>query len=351
MIYCKNLRKLIALIIIFAFVFQADLFLFTQEDDDVNNQFELTKSQYINGQYGELKGRLERLLGTIFEKHLEEEKKDILGACYLLLGAIYEKEGGASLAEENYGKAKEYGVESIDGLDLNVLPMYRIVIKGDIDTPFQKAVDEYNNGQYDNSKTSIEQVIGFITKYNLDKKKFLGKCYLLLGAIYEKKGETLLAEEYYRKALEYGVKSIKGVDLGNRPIYEKIVKGIIVKVIEKRKKKFPVLFVIGGVAVVAVAVMLLTKKSGKGCTIAITSPFNNETVTGTVTIQAAVTGNCVVDRVEFYIDTYLKGSDSSEPYSYVWDTETTLVGPHTLRVVAYSTTGNYSSQITVTVAR
>jgi len=309
------------------------------------------RDEYNNGQYDNSKASLEQVIGTIKERNLDAKK--ILGKCYLLLGAIYEKNKKQLLAEENYNRAKdEYGVESIDGVDLNSLLLYRIFVKGEIDTLFRKAIEQYNTGKNDSSKETIEQVIGIISRNNLDKKEVLGKCYLLLGAIYEKEEETLLAEGYYRKAMEYSVKSIEGADLDRLPIYERIVKGIIVKVVEKRKKKFPVLLVIGGVAVVALAVMLLTKKSGKGCTIAITSPLNNETVTGTVTIQAAITGNCVVDRVEFYIDSTLKGTDTSEPYSYDWDTTTAFVGPHTIRAVAYSSTGNNNdSQITVTVAR
>lgn len=84
----------------------------------------------------------------------------------------------------------------------------------------------------------------------------------------------------------------------------------------------------------------------------ITSPSNNATVSGTVPIQALVTGNCEVDRVEFYIDGDIKETDTSEPYSYDWNTATALVGPHILRVVAYSTTNkNAESDIIVTVTR
>ncbi len=318
---------------------------------DIDTPFQKAVGEYNNGQYDNSKTSLEQLIGIIKGGTLD--KKGILGKCYLLLGAVYERKGEPVPAEENYHKAKESGVESIDGVDLNDLPIYRRVVKGeiDIDTPFQKAVEEYNNGQYDNSKAKLEQVIGTIKERKLDKKEILGKCYLLLGAIYEKKVETPLAEEYYRKAKGFGIKSIDCVDLDGLPTYKRVILGIIEK--EIVKKKFPVLLVIAGVAVAVAAVILVRINSDdKGCTfsIAITSPSNNETVRGTVAIQAAVTGDCVVDRVEFFIDGVLKGTDTSVPYSYDWDTTTAFVGPHALRVVAYSTTGNNSSQITVTVA-
>ncbi|NIM14790.1 MAG: hypothetical protein GTO45_22610, partial [Candidatus Aminicenantes bacterium] len=198
MVYSKNLKKLISIVVIIAFVFYTDVILYSQQGDDITRQFQTAKTEYNDGKYVNSKNRLERVIGTIKEKKLEVERKDILGKCYLLLGAIYEKEGETLLAAENYRKAKEkFGVESIEGVDLDERPIYKRVVKGeiDIDTQFQKAVDEYNNGQYDSSKSTLERIIGTIKVEGLEveKKDILGKCYLLLGAIYEKKGETLLA--------------------------------------------------------------------------------------------------------------------------------------------------------------
>jgi hypothetical protein len=572
MIYSIGLRKLISMVVIIAFVFYSDIFVYSQSGGDIAKQFQRAKDEYNNAQYVNARNRIERIIGTIKDKG--QEKKDIIGACYLLLGAIYEREGNTILAEENYRRVKkEYGVESIAGVDLNGLAIYRRVVKGeiDIDTPFWKAVEEYNNAQYDNSKSMLEQVIATIKEGNLDKKEILGQCYLVLGAISEKKGETHLAEEFYRQAKGYGGESVEGASLENLIIYRKIIRGK--KIIEEegkkpgtKQKKFPVLLVIGGAVVVAVAIIILTKKKppppnpefvtntnsidvpeggtaafdvrlsskpsanvsvsvtrvsgdtdinvqagssltfttaswnqdqtvtlaanedvdtsngtaviqisapgiqnkdlraveqdndvlrfvtdkdivnisegetnfftvmlsnepdadiqasvtrvsgdldisvqsggnptfttsnwnipqtvilraaedpdtlngqavirinatgiqdkditaveddndSEGCniSIAITSPLANDTVSGTVPIRTAVTGNCVVDRVEFYIDSVLRGTDISEPYSYDWDTTIELEGPHVLRVIAYSTTGkNKDSQITVTVTR
>jgi hypothetical protein len=76
------------------------------------------------------KTRIERIINIIIEKNIP--RSDILGGCYLLLGAIYEKEDKNILAEENYQKAKEtYGIMLVEGVDLDSLPLYRKVVKGE----------------------------------------------------------------------------------------------------------------------------------------------------------------------------------------------------------------------------
>jgi tetratricopeptide (TPR) repeat protein len=270
MISCKNFLRTISLIVIFTFLFQSELFMYSATVDELNHQFLKAKNEYINGQYIGSKNRLERLIGIINEEGLD--RKDILGKCYILLGMIYEKEDKVLLAEENYRRAKDiYSIQAIDGVDLESLKIYKKVIKGEqpitpgtIDTLFREARNEYNNGQYDNAKNKLEQAIGMIKKQGFVKEDILGKCYLLLGAIYEKFERNLLAEEFYRKAKKkYKIIKIEGVDLDDLPIFGKVVKGIGIITHEgtkNGKKKFPVLLVVGGVAVVAGLVLLLTKK-------------------------------------------------------------------------------------------
>lgn len=239
--YHKNLKKFISTVVIVAFTFQSNIFLHSQEKDEDLIQLEKSIAAYLAGQDDSSKMRLERLIGTIKAKGLELKKKDILGKCYLLIGAISEKKGETNLAEENYRRAKdEYGVESVPGTNLDDLPLYKKVVKGEIDieTQFQKGIDEYNNGQYDNSKNTLEQIIGTIKKEDLEVKRndILGKCYLLLGAIYEKKGESILAEDNYLKAKkEYAVESIKGVELDDLPIYKRAAKGEISEGIKEQE--------------------------------------------------------------------------------------------------------------------
>ena len=264
--YYKNLKKFIAITVIIAFAFQSDIFLHSQRKDEFKRQFDKAKEAYINGQYDSSEIRLERTISIIKEKKLE--RKNILGQCYLLLGAIYEKKGESLLAEENYRRAKEeYGVVSIEGVNFDNLEIYKRVVKGEIeiDKIFEKARDDYNNGQYVNSKTRLEQTIGTLKSKGLDRKDILGKCYLLLGAIYEKEEKTRLAEKHYNKAKkEYGIQSVEGVRyLENLTIYKRVVKGIIEHEGEKRKKKFPWLLVAGGVIVVVVIAVLILKKKKK----------------------------------------------------------------------------------------
>jgi len=129
MIHCKKLLRSIALMVIFTFLFQSELFLYSTTGDELAHQFLKAKNEYINGQYIGSKNRLERLIGIINEEGLD--RKDILGKCYLLLGAIYEKFEKTLLAEEYYRKAKkEYAITKIDGIDLDDFPIYGKVVKG-----------------------------------------------------------------------------------------------------------------------------------------------------------------------------------------------------------------------------
>jgi hypothetical protein len=91
-----------------------------------------------------------------------------------------------------------------------------------------------------------------------------------------------------------------------------------------------------------------------GCTISvsISSPANNATVSGTVTIQASVSGTCLIDRVEFLVKGNTIYADTTSPYKANWDTSKEFEGSIEIKVVAYSTTGKTASdKITVTVTR
>ena len=89
MIRCKRFLRTIALVVIFTFLFQSELFLYSTTGDELNHQFLKAKNEYNSGYYSGSKNRLERLIDIINEDGLA--RKYILGKCYLLLGAIYEK--------------------------------------------------------------------------------------------------------------------------------------------------------------------------------------------------------------------------------------------------------------------
>ncbi|MBN2365796.1 MAG: hypothetical protein JXL67_06490 [Calditrichaeota bacterium] len=71
----------------------------------------------------------------------------------------------------------------------------------------------------------------------------------------------------------------------------------------------------------------------------------------TVAIRADAQDNFGIQRLEFYIDGELKITDTSRPYSYLWDTTGYTTGQtHTIYVKAFDLSQNSSSQlITVTV--
>jgi hypothetical protein len=87
-------------------------------------------------------------------------------------------------------------------------------------------------------------------------------------------------------------------------------------------------------------------------TVAITSPANGATVTGTVKITATAsdTGSGVA-KVSFYADGVLIGTKSSAPYSVSWNTKKVARGQHTLVAIAQDVAGNSqtSASIQVTV--
>jgi hypothetical protein len=87
-------------------------------------------------------------------------------------------------------------------------------------------------------------------------------------------------------------------------------------------------------------------------TTALTAPAAGATVSGTTTISASASDNVAVTKVEFYVDSALKGTDTSSPYSYSWDTTAYSNAAHTLYTKAYDAAGNIgtSASRSVTVS-
>lgn len=81
-------------------------------------------------------------------------------------------------------------------------------------------------------------------------------------------------------------------------------------------------------------------------TVSITAPAAGTMVAGTVPINATATDNIGVEKVEFYVDGTLKGTDTTSPYSYDWDTTNAGAHPcigahtHSLTVRAYDVATN-----------
>ncbi len=84
--------------------------------------------------------------------------------------------------------------------------------------------------------------------------------------------------------------------------------------------------------------------------VAITSPADGATLTGTVTFAAAAADAIGVTRLEFYDGSSLIGIATFTPASFSWNTATAANGGHTLTVKAYDAAGNVGSRsLAVTV--
>jgi uncharacterized membrane protein len=84
-------------------------------------------------------------------------------------------------------------------------------------------------------------------------------------------------------------------------------------------------------------------------TTSITSPANNATVSGTITVTASASDNVGVVKVEFYIDSVLKSTVTTSPYTFSWNTNTVANGTHTIFSKAYDAANNVGTSATVTV--
>ena len=89
-------------------------------------------------------------------------------------------------------------------------------------------------------------------------------------------------------------------------------------------------------------------------TVAITSPANNSTVSGSVTLTATATDNVAVSGVQFLLDGANLGAENSGPgpsYSFSWTSTTVANGVHTLSARARDGAGNSSvASVSLTVA-
>jgi hypothetical protein len=83
--------------------------------------------------------------------------------------------------------------------------------------------------------------------------------------------------------------------------------------------------------------------SSSGDTVAPTVSASESGTAGTVTLSASASDNVGVSKVEFYVDSVLKGSDTSSPYSMTLDSTTLANGSHTLTAKAYDAAGNVGS--------
>lgn len=85
-------------------------------------------------------------------------------------------------------------------------------------------------------------------------------------------------------------------------------------------------------------------------TVAFTSPGNDTTVSGNVTVTASASDNEGVSSVQFSLDgVALQPPDTAAPYSFSWNTAGVSDGTHVLSAVATDTAGNASTRVAITV--
>ncbi|MHA1718377.1 MAG: Ig-like domain-containing protein [Promethearchaeota archaeon] len=85
-------------------------------------------------------------------------------------------------------------------------------------------------------------------------------------------------------------------------------------------------------------------------TISITSPNDQDTVSGTVSITVDASDNVGVTKVQCNIDGGTWTDDTTSPYEFSWDTTAVSDGSHIINARAYDAAGNYADDsITVTV--
>ncbi|OHD14309.1 MAG: hypothetical protein A2Y41_08460 [Spirochaetes bacterium GWB1_36_13] len=79
-------------------------------------------------------------------------------------------------------------------------------------------------------------------------------------------------------------------------------------------------------------------------TLTVSAPADQAVLKSTVSIQAEAQDDDRIEKVEFYIDGVLAGTDTAAPYSYNWSTVSAANGAHSIQVKAYDDFGNISSK-------
>lgn len=212
----------------------------TQKEFDIEENFEKAKNEFLSGNYKTSKEKLKKIIDALNAYNID--RRDLVGQCYLLLGAIYEKGGEVESAKKNYRKAiYEYQVKRVKDVELKGLKILKRMQKEfDVERNFEKAKNEFISGAYETSKEKVEKIIDDLKTNNIDRRDLFGRCYLLLGANYEKEGKINLAKKNYQQAIDlYGIALIEGVDLLKLPTYKKVAKEIShVEVFEKAKNEY-----------------------------------------------------------------------------------------------------------------
>lgn len=83
--------------------------------------------------------------------------------------------------------------------------------------------------------------------------------------------------------------------------------------------------------------------------VSIASPFAGTSVSGSTAVNVTASDNVGVTKVELYLNGSLLASDTTAPYSFLWDSTQNPDGSYQLEARAYDAAGNVGSSTTVSV--
>ena len=83
--------------------------------------------------------------------------------------------------------------------------------------------------------------------------------------------------------------------------------------------------------------------------VSITSPLDQDTVSGTLDVVVSASDNFGVSRVDMYRNNVLVGTKTSAPFTFSWDTTQEENGQYSLQSKAYDASGNVGTSPLITV--
>jgi len=83
--------------------------------------------------------------------------------------------------------------------------------------------------------------------------------------------------------------------------------------------------------------------------VSITSPVNNATISGTVSVAAGASDNVGVSKVEFYLNGSLQATSTASPFTFNLNTLSFANGSYVLAAKAYDAAGNIGTSTSVAV--
>jgi hypothetical protein len=103
------------------------------------------------------------------------------------------------------------------------------------------------------------------------------------------------------------------------------------------------------IAAITATATIVTPPDTMAPTVNLDNPVAYANVTGRTIISANATDNVGVARVDFYVNSALRGAVNTWPYQFAWDTTAEINGPCTVSAKAYDGAGNVTEAETRTV--